>query len=95
VLDCVGLIVPSSDLTPVELVIRGSIPVDNVPNLWGAVDKILSRVSKQQVLETYKISTFENVKQFLELVAQRGGRIAKVTSTPISINIFIKFINIY
>lgn len=42
------------------------------------VDKILSRVSKEGILGTYKISMFQAPREFLELVAKKGGKMAKV-----------------
>jgi hypothetical protein len=36
VLDYVGLIVPSSEVSPTELSLRGCISADNVPNPFGA-----------------------------------------------------------
>lgn len=77
ILDYVGLVVPSSEVSPIELSLRGCIPADNVPNPFGAAEKILSRVSKEQMLETYKISMFENTREFLELVAKKGGKQSK------------------
>ena len=49
-----------------------------------AVEKILSRVSKEQMLETYKISMFENTREFLELVAKKGGKQSKVRRSTVS-----------
>jgi hypothetical protein len=49
-----------------------------------AAEKILSRVSKEQMLETYKISMFENTREFLELVAKKGGKQSKVRSSTMS-----------
>jgi len=36
ILDYVGLVVPSSEVSPIELSLRGCIPADNVPNPFGA-----------------------------------------------------------
>lgn len=44
----------------------------------------MSRVSKEQMLETYKISMFENTREFLELVAKKGGKQSKVRSSTMS-----------
>lgn len=52
-----------------KLVLRNTINVSEVQDLERAIKEILKRVQKDQLLKLYKISDFEDSKDFIRKLA--------------------------
>jgi pterin-4a-carbinolamine dehydratase len=52
--------------------------VENVENPSDYIEAVLSRVKKEYLAKTYKISTWSDATDFLEKLAAKSGKLLKV-----------------
>ena len=76
-IDCPGVVPPSSNDSPEDILLRGAIRVENVENPEQYIAAVLKRVKPQHIQRTYDIGGFETATEFLELLARKGGRLLK------------------
>jgi nuclear GTP-binding protein len=76
-LDCPGIIF-SDETNEIEAALRNSIDIKHLKDRISPVQAILNKVSKEQLMEIYKIPMFSNVSEFLSFVAHRRGKLAQV-----------------
>lgn len=74
-LDCPGVIFSTDDEK--TLVLRNIIKVSDIKDPIGAIDGILDRVNKNQLLIQYEIGDFNTVTEFLTSLALRRGKLIK------------------
>ena len=76
-IDCPGIVPPSNNDSPEDILLRGVVRVENVENPEQYIPAVLKKVKPQHVERTYEIKDFSNATQFLELLARKGGRLIK------------------
>ncbi|KAM4058015.1 50S ribosome-binding GTPase [Hirsutella rhossiliensis] len=76
-IDCPGVVPPSSTDTPTDLVLRGVVRVEKVEHPEQYISALLSRVKRQHMERTYELKGWENATELLELLARKGGRLLR------------------
>lgn len=76
-IDCPGIVPPNQQDTDEELLLRGSVRVENVE--WPAqyVEAVLRRVQPKHLQKTYDVTGYTDSTSFLELLCRRMGRLLK------------------
>ena len=76
-IDCPGVVPPSNNDTPEDILLRGVVRVENVENPEQYIAAVLKKTKPSHVERTYDIRGFSNATNFLELLARKGGRLLK------------------
>lgn len=76
-IDCPGIVPPSLTDTAQDILLRGVVRVENVENPEQYIAAVLARCKPQHVERTYEISGWRDHIGFLEMLAQKGGRLLK------------------
>lgn len=76
-IDCPGVVPPSSQDTPTDLVLRGVARVEKVENPEQYIAPLLKRVKRHHMERTYELTGWDNSTEFLELLARKGGRLLR------------------
>ncbi|KAL6887592.1 GTP-binding protein [Trichoderma longibrachiatum] len=76
-IDCPGIVPPSSTDTPTDLVLRGVVRVEKVEHPEQYIDALLSRVKQHHMEKTYDVRGWSNATELLELLARKGGRLLR------------------
>lgn len=76
-IDCPGVVPPSSTDTPTDLVLRGVVRVEKVEHPEQYMDALLSKVKKHHMEKTYDLRGWETGTELLDLLARKGGRLLK------------------
>ncbi|KAH7133410.1 NUC091 domain-containing protein [Dactylonectria estremocensis] len=76
-IDCPGVVPPSSTDTPTDLVLRGVVRVEKVENPEQYITALLGKVKQRHIEKTYELTGWTNSTEFLELLARKGGRLLK------------------
>lgn len=74
-IDSPGVVLSGED--EVTLLLRNTIKAEDVVDLSRAVEEILKRVSKEELLKLYKIADFASPAEFIVNVALRTGKLKK------------------
>ncbi|CAB3977679.1 Nucleolar GTP-binding 2 [Paramuricea clavata] len=75
-IDCPGVVYPSGD-SPTDIVLKGVVRVENVENPSDYIEAVLSRVKKEYLEKTYKLSSWSDATDFLEKLAAKSGKLLK------------------
>lgn len=76
-IDCPGVVPPSTQDTPTDLVLRGVARVEKVENPEQYIAPLLSRVKRHHMERTYELTGWKDSTEFLELLARKGGRLLR------------------
>ena len=76
-IDCPGVVPPSNNDSPEDILLRGVVRVENVENPEQYIAAVLEKTKPQHIQRTYDVGTFETATEFLELLARKGGRLLK------------------
>ena len=76
-IDCPGVVPPSNNDSPEDILLRGVVRVENVENPEQYIAAVLKKTKPQHIQRTYDIGGFETSTEFLELLARKGGRLLK------------------
>ncbi|KAJ4286684.1 GTPase required for pre-60S ribosomal subunit nuclear export and maturation [Kalmusia sp. IMI 367209] len=76
-IDCPGIVPPNQQDSDEELLLRGSVRVENVE--WPAqyVEAVLRRVQPKHLQRTYEVTGYTDSTSFLELLCRKSGRLLK------------------
>lgn len=76
-IDCPGIVPPNQQDSDEELLLRGSVRVENVE--WPAqyVEAVLRRVQPKHLQRTYEVTGYTDSTSFLELLCRKMGRLLK------------------
>ncbi|KUJ18822.1 NGP1NT-domain-containing protein [Mollisia scopiformis] len=74
-IDCPGVVPPSSTDTPQDILLRGVVRVENVENPEQYIPAVLAKTKPQHMERTYQIKAYTTHIEFLELLARKGGRL--------------------
>ncbi|KND91247.1 Nucleolar GTP-binding protein 2 [Tolypocladium ophioglossoides CBS 100239] len=76
-IDCPGVVPPSSTDTPTDLVLRGVVRVEKVEQPEQYIEAVLGRVKRHHMEKTYDLKGWNNATELLELLARKGGRLLR------------------
>ena len=76
-IDCPGVVPPSTQDTPTDLVLRGVVRVEKVDNPEQYISAVLNKVKKHHMEKTYDLRGWNDSTSFLELLARKGGRLLR------------------
>ncbi|POR32845.1 Nucleolar GTP-binding protein 2 [Tolypocladium paradoxum] len=76
-IDCPGVVPPSSTDTPTDLVLRGVVRVEKVEQPEQYIEAVLSRVKRHHMEKTYDLKGWNNATELLELLARKSGRLLR------------------
>lgn len=77
-IDCPGIVPPNQSDTDEELLLRGSVRVENVEYPAQYIDAVLKRVQPKYLQRTYDIKDYNNDSvTFLEILCRKSGRLLK------------------
>lgn len=76
-IDCPGVVPPSTTDTPQDILLRGVVRVENVENPEQYIPAVLSKTKPQHIERTYELKGYKNHMEFLELLARKGGRLLR------------------
>jgi nuclear GTP-binding protein len=75
-IDCPGIVYPADD-SETDIVLKGVVRVENVPQPEQYIDELLKRVKHEYILKTYAIDEFSTTDEFLEKLARKTGKLLK------------------
>lgn len=76
-IDCPGIVPPSSKDTEQDVLLRGVVRVENVSDPEQYVPAVLDRCQRKHVERTYEISGWSDATDFLQMLAKKQGRLLK------------------
>lgn len=76
-IDCPGVVPPTTSDTPTDLVLRGVVRVEKVDNPEQYIPALLKKVKRRHMEKTYDLTNWTNAVELLELLARKGGRLLK------------------
>ncbi|KAF1841528.1 NGP1NT-domain-containing protein [Cucurbitaria berberidis CBS 394.84] len=77
-IDCPGIVPPNQSDTDEDLLLRGSVRVENVENPAQYMETVLKRVQPRHLQRTYDIKDYDgNAVIFLEKMCRKSGRLLK------------------
>ena len=76
-IDCPGVVPPSNNDSPEDILLRGVVRVENVENPEQYIAAVLKKTKPQHIQRTYDVGGFETATEFLQLLARKGGRLLK------------------
>lgn len=76
-IDCPGVVPPSNEDSPEDILLRGVVRVEKLENPAQYIPAVLQRAKPQHIERTYEVKGFEGALEFLELLARKGGRLLK------------------
>ncbi|CDR39697.1 CYFA0S03e06216g1_1 [Cyberlindnera fabianii] len=76
-IDCPGIVPPSTKDTEEDILFRGVVRVEHVTHAEQYIPGVLKRCQRQHLERTYEISGWNNATEFIELLAKKHGRLLK------------------
>jgi nuclear GTP-binding protein len=76
-IDCPGIVPPNQEDTDEDLLLRGSVRVENVEYPAQYIAAVLKRVQPRHLQRTYEIYDYEDDVAFLEQLCRKSGRLLK------------------
>lgn len=76
-IDCPGIVPPSSKDSETDILFRGVVRVEHVSNPEQFIPAMLERCKPQHLERTYEISGWTSAGEFLEMIARKHGRLLK------------------
>ncbi|KAF2818790.1 NGP1NT-domain-containing protein [Ophiobolus disseminans] len=76
-IDCPGIVPPNQDDTDEDLLLRGSVRVENVEYPAQYIEAVLKRVQPRHLQRTYDITNYDDGVMFLEQLCRKSGRLLK------------------
>ena len=76
-IDCPGVVVPSGD-SEADLVLKGVVRAERLSAPQDYVGPLLQRVQRSYLVKTYGVEEWSSAENFLEQVARKAGKLAKV-----------------
>ncbi len=77
-IDCPGIVPPNQNDTDEDLLLRGSVRVENVEYPAQYIEAVLKRVQPKHLQRTYDIKEYDgDAVTFLEILCRKSGRLLK------------------
>lgn len=75
-IDCPGVVYPDGD-TDTDLVLKGVVRIENIPDPSEHIPVVLDRVKKDYLTKTYGITEWTDSEDFLSQLGKKSGRLLK------------------
>ncbi|KLJ09086.1 nucleolar GTP-binding protein 2 [Blastomyces silverae] len=76
-IDCPGVVPPSTNDTEEDILLRGVVRVENVENPEQYIPGVLKRIQPRHIERTYEIKNYKDSIDFLSILARKGGRLLR------------------
>ncbi|KAH0538275.1 GTPase required for pre-60S ribosomal subunit nuclear export and maturation [Glutinoglossum americanum] len=76
-IDCPGVVPPSTTDSAQDILLKGVVRVENVENPEQYITAVMAKCKPQHLERTYDVRGYKNSTEFLELLARKGGRLLK------------------
>ncbi|KAK9762158.1 GTPase required for pre-60S ribosomal subunit nuclear export and maturation [Basidiobolus ranarum] len=76
-IDCPGVVHPSTDDTETDIVLKGVVRVENIKGPEDHIPQILERVRREYISRTYELDDWEDHVDFLTQLASKSGKLLK------------------
>ncbi|KAG7775530.1 hypothetical protein KL922_004180 [Ogataea haglerorum] len=76
-IDCPGIVPPSTKDTEADILFRGVVRVEHVSNPEQFIPDLLAKCERKHLERTYEIKGWKNATEFIELLARKHGRLLK------------------
>lgn len=76
-IDCPGVVPPSTSNSDTDILLRGVVRVENVENPSQYIDTVLQKTERRHVEKLYEVRDYETPTEFLEFLARKAGRLLK------------------
>ncbi|KAJ1981890.1 GTPase required for pre-60S ribosomal subunit nuclear export and maturation [Dimargaris cristalligena] len=76
-IDCPGVVHPSSEDSDADIVLKGVVRVENVKMPEQYIPDLLARVRPEYLSKTYNVERWSDHEEFLSLIAQQSGKLLK------------------
>lgn len=76
-IDCPGVVPPSTTDSEQDILLRGVVRVENVEHPEQYIAAVLAKTKPQHIQRTYELKDYRTPLEFLELLARKGGRLLK------------------
>ncbi|CDK28528.1 unnamed protein product [Kuraishia capsulata CBS 1993] len=76
-IDCPGIVPPSTKDTEADILFRGVVRVEHVSNPEQFIPDLLEKCKRQHLERTYEISGWKDSNEFIEILARKLGRLLK------------------
>ncbi|KAF9577819.1 GTPase required for pre-60S ribosomal subunit nuclear export and maturation [Lunasporangiospora selenospora] len=76
-IDCPGVVHPSTTDTDTDIVLKGVVRVENVKQPDDYIQELLNRVRPEYIERTYELDQWEDATDFLTQLAKRTGKLVK------------------
>jgi nuclear GTP-binding protein len=76
-IDCPGIVPPNQEDTDEDLLLRGSVRVENVEYPAQYIAAVLRRVQPRHLQRTYDLKDYDDDVMFLEQLCRKSGRLLK------------------
>ncbi|KAG7807093.1 hypothetical protein KL921_004517 [Ogataea angusta] len=76
-IDCPGIVPPSTKDTEADILFRGVVRVEHVSNPEQFIPDLLAKCERKHLERTYEIKGWKNAGEFIELLARKHGRLLK------------------
>ncbi|KAF9347709.1 GTPase required for pre-60S ribosomal subunit nuclear export and maturation [Mortierella sp. NVP85] len=76
-IDCPGVVHPSTTDTETDIVLKGVVRVENIKQPDDYIPELLSRVRPEYIRRTYELDHWEDAVDFLTQLAKRTGKLVK------------------
>ncbi|KAG0224301.1 GTPase required for pre-60S ribosomal subunit nuclear export and maturation [Actinomortierella wolfii] len=76
-IDCPGVVHPSTTDTDTDIVLKGVVRIENVKQPEDYIPAVLARVRPEYMRRTYELDDWEDAVDFLSQLAKRTGKLVK------------------
>ncbi|EEH41696.2 nucleolar GTP-binding protein [Paracoccidioides lutzii Pb01] len=76
-IDCPGVVPPSSNDTEEDILLRGVVRVENVENPEQYIPAVLKRVQPRHIERTYEVKNYKDAIDLLSILARKSGRLLR------------------
>lgn len=76
-IDCPGVVPPNVEDDEVDIILKGSVRVENIPHPDDTIPTILGRVRHEYIKRTYGIREWKDPVDFLEQLGRKTGKLLK------------------
>ncbi|KAG0250603.1 GTPase required for pre-60S ribosomal subunit nuclear export and maturation [Actinomortierella ambigua] len=76
-IDCPGVVHPSTTDTDTDIVLKGVVRIENVKQPEDYIPALLARVRPEYIQRTYELDDWEDYVDFLSQLAKRTGKLVK------------------
>lgn len=76
-IDCPGVVPPSSQATESDILFRGVVRMEHVSHPEQYIPELLEKCERKHLERTYQIKGWEDAEEFIELLARKTGKLIR------------------